>query len=81
MIEERIAELLAELPPAPAAWIRAARELPRSNREIDRLVTLAQSDAALHAWLLEDPAGALRRAGLEPSPRVVAKLHARLLEV
>ncbi len=43
-------------------------------------MTLAHSDAALHAWLLEDPAGALRRAGLEPSPRVVAKLRARLLE-
>ncbi len=80
MIEERIVELLAELTPAPAAWIRAARELPRSNREIDRLVTLAHGDEALHAWLLEDPAGALRRAGLEPSPRVVAKLRARLLE-
>jgi hypothetical protein len=80
MIEQRIAELLAELPPAPAAWIRAAQELPRAEREIDRLATLAGGDGALHAWLLEDPAGALRRAGLEPSPRVVARLRARLLE-
>lgn len=80
MIEERIVELLAELTPAPAAWIRAARELPRSSREIDRLVALAQDDDALHAWLLEDPAGALQRAGLEPAPRVVAKLRGRLIE-
>jgi hypothetical protein len=80
MIEERIAVLLAELPPAPATWIRAARELPRAEREIERLATLARGDGALHDWLLEDPAGALRRAGLEPAPRVVAKLRARLLE-
>jgi hypothetical protein len=78
MNEERIAELLAELPPAPGAWIRAAQELPRARREIERLATLADTDAELRAALLADITAALRGVGLEPAPRVVAELHARL---
>jgi hypothetical protein len=78
MNEERIAELLAELPPAPGAWIRAAQELPRARREIERLATLADKDAELRAALLADATAALRGVGLEPAPRVVAELHARL---
>jgi ribonuclease PH len=79
MNEERIAELLAELPPAPAAWIRAAQELPRTRREIERLATLAEADAELRAACLADTTAALRRAGLEPAPHVVAALRARLV--
>jgi ribonuclease PH len=78
MNEERIGELLAELPPPPAAWLRAAQELPRARREIDRLVALAQADADARAALLADAASALREAGLEPAPRAVAALQARL---
>jgi hypothetical protein len=78
MNEERIAELLAELPPAPPAWIRAAQELPRTRREIERLATLAEADAELRAALLADTSGALRGAGLEPAPHIVAALRARL---
>jgi hypothetical protein len=40
--------------------------------------TLADTDAKLRAALLADTTGALRGAGLEPAPRVVAALHARL---
>jgi hypothetical protein len=79
MNEERIAELLAELPPAPGAWIRAAQELPRARREIERLATLADMDAELRVSLLADIDGALRGAGLEPAPRVAAALRERLL--
>ena len=79
MNEERIAELLAAVPPAPGAWIRAAQELPRARREIERLATLADTDADLRAALLADTTGALRGAGLEPAPRVVALLRERLL--
>jgi hypothetical protein len=78
MRPERIGELLGDLPPAPAPWVRAAQELPRARREIDRLVTLARADAQLRAALQADAAAALRSAGLEPVPRVVAALRARL---
>src|SRR5262245_6339790 len=43
--EERIAELLAVLPPAPAGWVEAAQELPRARAEISGLVERAQADA------------------------------------
>jgi hypothetical protein len=78
MRTQRIAELLANLPPAPKAWISAAQELPRARREIDRLVVLAHADAELRAALVVDAEAALRRAGLEPAPHVVAALRARL---
>ncbi len=78
MNEERIAELLAELPPAPGAWVKAAQELPRARREIERLVSLAEADSAYRVALLADTTAALRGAGLEPAPRVVAQLRERL---
>ncbi len=78
MTEEHIAELLVELPPAPGAWVRAAQELPRARREIGRLVALAEADAAFRVALLADTTAALRGAGLEPAPRVVAELRERL---
>jgi len=78
MNEERIAELLAELPSAPGAWVRAAQELPRARREIGRLVALAEADAAFREALLADTTAVLRGAGLEPAPRVVAQLRERL---
>jgi hypothetical protein len=52
--EERLAELLAELPPAPAAWVDEAAALPRLRREADRLVALCEADAAFRAAVLED---------------------------
>jgi hypothetical protein len=78
MNERRIGELLGELPPPPAGWIRAAQELPRARREIGRLAALAQTDADVRASLLADAPSALCEAGLEPAPRTVAALHARL---
>jgi hypothetical protein len=78
MRAESIAELLADLPPAPEPWVRAAQELPRARREIDRLAALTRADAELRAAVVADAEVALRRAGLEPAPRVVAALRARL---
>src|SRR5436305_13285446 len=36
--EERLAELLRALPPAPEAWIKAAQELPLARLELDEIV-------------------------------------------
>lgn len=76
--EERIAELLALLPPAPEAWVRAACELPRARAELDGLVARAEADAAFRRELLADLERALAAAGVEPRPVVVAELR-RLL--
>ena len=44
--EERLAELLALLPPAPRAWVQAAQELPLARQQVDGLVARAEADAA-----------------------------------
>ena len=75
--EERLAELLAELPPAPAAWVQEAAALPRLRREADRLVALCEADAIFRAAVLEDLEQALEAAGVEPTPGLVAALRGR----
>lgn len=76
--EERIAELLRALPPAPPAWVRAAQQLPAVRAEIERIVGLAESDARYRTTVLADLAEALRAVGVEPGQRVVEQLRSRL---
>ncbi|CAA9503322.1 MAG: hypothetical protein AVDCRST_MAG13-2388 [uncultured Solirubrobacteraceae bacterium] len=75
--EERLADLLAELPPAPTAWVDEAAALPRVRREADRLVALCEADAAFRAAVLADLEGALAGVGVEPTPELVAELRGR----
>ena len=76
--EERLAELLHELPPAPPGLVAAAQELPRARRELDRIVELATADAEFRRALIEDLESALRAKGIEPDRFVVAELRRRL---
>jgi hypothetical protein len=76
--EERLAELLALLPPAPSSWVTAAQELPRLRAELDSLVARAEADAAFRRTLVVDLASVLRAAGIEPTPAVVEDLRRRL---
>jgi hypothetical protein len=78
--EERIVRLLAELPPAPAAWVEAAALLPAARRELALLVERAEADAAFRAEALADLEAAFRRVGVEqPSSRLLDAARARLL--
>jgi hypothetical protein len=76
--EERLAELLALLPPAPRAWVQAAQELPLAREQLDGLVARAEADAAYRAQVLADLEAALDAAGVEPRPAVVESLRRRL---
>jgi hypothetical protein len=76
--EQRLAELLGALPPAPEGWVRAAQELPAARRELDDLVARAVADAEFRQALLADLEAALRQAGHEPDPALVAVVRARL---
>ena len=76
--EERIAESLSMLPPAPSAWVEAASERPRVERGIEQVLALAEADAEFRQQLEADLETALRRAGLEPDPDVVRGLRAAL---
>jgi len=78
--EERIAELLRVLPPAPMGWVEAAQELPRARTEITGLVERAQADADYRAQLLADIEAALTAEGLEPRPALIKLVRRRVNE-
>lgn len=76
--EERLAQLLSELPPAPAGWVQAAAELPAARRQLDRIVALAEQDAEFRARTLADLESAFRVAGVEPSRALLDAARVRL---
>jgi hypothetical protein len=76
--EERVAELLRMLPPAPEAWVEAAQELPRARREIDEIAARVEADKEFRAAVTADLEAALEAAGYEVSPSLIPVLRARL---
>ena len=78
--EERLAELLARLRPAPAALTEAAQELAAGRRELDEIVARAERDAEFRAALVADLERALVQEGYEPEPRVLDALRRRLTD-
>ena len=76
--EERIADLLRRLPPAPEGWVRAAQELPFARRGLDDIVERARADDRFRRALIADLESALAAEGYEPDPKVVEALRRRL---
>jgi hypothetical protein len=76
--EEQLAELIAALPPAPAAWVQAAAALPAARAAIEVIVERALAERSAREAVLADLEAALRDAGVEPRPHLVAHLRHRL---
>ncbi len=76
--EERVAELLRTLPPAPEAWVKAAQELPRARKQMDEIVALAEADQEFRAAVIADLESALRDRGYEVVPELLPALRERL---
>jgi hypothetical protein len=76
--EEWLAALLALLPPAPEAWLEAARQLPAARAQIDGIVARAELDAAYRARIVSDLEQALAADGIEPSEALQRELARRL---
>jgi hypothetical protein len=76
--EERLAELLRALPPAPEGWVKAAQELPRARREMDEIVAKAEADQEFRAAVIADLESALEAAGYEIDPSLLPALRQRL---
>jgi hypothetical protein len=76
--EERLADLLRALPPAPEGWVRAAQELPRSRAGLDDIVARAVADAAFRRALIADLEQALQAEGYEPEALPLEELRRRL---
>lgn len=76
--EERLAELLRRLPPAPGAWVEAAQVLPFVRLDVDEIVLRAEADEAFRQALVADLERALAEAGYEPAAPLVNALRERL---
>jgi hypothetical protein len=79
--EERLGELLGLLRPAPAAWVRAAQELPAARAGLDEIVERARIDVAFRAVVVADLESALAAAGHEPTEELVEALRACLADL
>ena len=78
--EDRLADLIAALPPAPEAWVRAAQELPLARRELDDIVARAEADAEFRAALIADLEATLAREGYEPTRPLLTAVRRRLAD-
>ena len=76
--EERLAELLRALRPAPAGWTEAAKELPAARRSLEDLVERARADSELRKTVIADLEAALEREGVEPIRPLVEELRRQL---
>jgi hypothetical protein len=74
---EQLGRLIAALPPAPAGWVTAAKELPAARAAIEGIVTRAVADAAYRARVLADLESALAEAGIEPTRPILDELRGR----
>jgi hypothetical protein len=75
--EDRLADLIAALPPAPRAWVLAAQQLPTARAELDEIVARAEADADFRRALIADLESALAQAGYEPDRPLVDELRRR----
>ena len=78
--EDRLAELIGALPPAPEAWVRAAQELPSARTELDEIVARAEADAQVRRALIDDLEATLAREGYEPDRPLVNALRRRFAD-
>ena len=76
--EERLAELLRLLPPAPRGWVEAAQELPFARPGLDRIVARAEADARFRELLVADLEAAFAQEGVEPDPALMDEVRKRL---
>jgi hypothetical protein len=79
--EERLAELLAALPPAPAGWVKAAQELPAARLGLDEIMARIEEDEAFRRACRADLETALAEAGYEPDAGLLAALRERFPSV
>jgi hypothetical protein len=78
--EQRLAELLRALPPAPEAWVKAAEEIPPARRQMDEIVERAVADAEFRRALIADLEAALEQEGYEPDRISLDELRRLLAE-
>ncbi|HEX6228243.1 MAG TPA: hypothetical protein VFZ41_02150 [Solirubrobacterales bacterium] len=76
--EDQLAKALESLPPAPSAWVEAAKELPRMRSEIDGIVERATHDAAYRRAVIKAMESSLAETSDESERRSLDELRERL---
>ena len=76
--EQRLAELIKALPPAPQAWVEAAQVLPLARGRLDDIVARAEADLAFRDALVANLEETLRLEGYEPETMPLDELRRRL---
>jgi hypothetical protein len=78
--EEHLGELLSALPPAPRAWVEAAKQLPEMRARLDRVVERAEADEDYRRRVVADPQAALEEADVVAHADAVEILRRKLHE-
>lgn len=76
--EEHLGELLSALPPAPDAWVQAAKRLPLTRERLDRIVERAATDDEYRRKVVADPEAALEEADVVAHAEAVDILRRKL---
>jgi hypothetical protein len=76
--EEKLGEILSALPPAPEAWVNAAKDIPLTREGIEEIVQRADSDEEYRRRVIEDPEAALEEAEVVAHAETIEILRRRL---
>ena len=76
--EEHLGELLSALPPAPDAWVQAAKELPLIRARIDGILERAETDDEYRRRVVADPKAALAEAEVMAHSETIQILRQKL---
>jgi hypothetical protein len=78
--EEKLGELLSALPPAPQAWVQAAKELPFARRRLEEIIERAMADEDYRRRVVAHPERMLEEADVVAHAENVQIIRRRLDE-
>jgi hypothetical protein len=78
--EEKLGDLLSALPPAPEAWVKAAKELPLARRRLEEIVERARADEDYRRRVVADPERVLEEADVVAHAENIEIIRKRLDE-
>jgi hypothetical protein len=76
--EEKLGEILSALPPAPKAWVSAAKDLPLMQQGLAEIVQRAEADEEYRRRVIENPVAVLEEAEVVAHVDAVEILRRRL---
>jgi hypothetical protein len=76
--EEKLGEILSELPPAPESWVNAAHDIPLAQRKLEEIVERADADDDYRRRVIADPEAALEEADVVAHSETIEILRRRL---